>query len=266
MTHSDFVHLHLHTQYSLLDGACILEPLMRKVKEYRMPACAITGHGNMFGAIEFYDLAMKNGVKPIIGSEVYIAPDSRFEKTSHGIKDASFHLILLAKNEAGYKKVKTYMGTEWLRLKPNMEKAAAFLETRRYAALLGATTEFTKMEGVTHNAKDKKTYVVISRVEGGMTDIATDPQNDIRVARNDGGAISERDKLVREKELSIQKASQDVEKLKKDWAEKLEKIAHITSDEAKEKIFKLVKEKEVGMIAAVNVASRNFSLMQITIP
>jgi len=103
MTHSDFVHLHVHTQYSLLDGACILEPLIRKIKEHRMPACAITDHGNMFGAIEFYDLAMRSGVKPIIGSEVYIAPDSRFEKTSHGIQDASFHLILLAKNEAGYK-------------------------------------------------------------------------------------------------------------------------------------------------------------------
>lgn len=93
--------------------------------------------------------------------------------------------------EAGYKKVKTYTGTEWLRLKPGMEKAAAFLETRRYAALKGATTEFSKMEGVTHNAKDKKAYVVISRVEKGMTDLATDPQNDIRVARNDGGAIYE---------------------------------------------------------------------------
>jgi len=103
MTHSDFVHLHLHTQYSLLDGACILENLIRKVKEYKMPACAITDHGNMFGAIEFYDLAMKNGIKPIIGSEVYIAPDSRFEKSSHGIQEASFHLILLARNEAGYK-------------------------------------------------------------------------------------------------------------------------------------------------------------------
>ncbi|MDP2912448.1 MAG: DNA polymerase III subunit alpha [Candidatus Omnitrophota bacterium] len=103
MTHSDFVHLHLHTQYSLLDGACLLEPLIKKIKEYRMPACAITDHGNMFGAIEFYDLAMKNGIKPIIGSEVYIAPDSRFEKSSHGIREASFHLILLAKNEAGYR-------------------------------------------------------------------------------------------------------------------------------------------------------------------
>jgi len=105
----------------------------------------------------------------------------------------------------GYKKVKTYTGTEWLRLRTGVnrssffsadeqvEKAAAFLETRRYAATLGATTEFSKMEGVTHNAKDKKAYVVISRVETGMTDIAGDPQNDVRVARNDGGAIYELD-------------------------------------------------------------------------
>ncbi len=97
------MHLHVHTQYSLLDGACLLERLLRKVREHRMPACAITDHGNMFGAIEFYDLAMKAGVKPIIGSEVYIAPDSRFEKSSHGIQEASFHLILLARNETGYK-------------------------------------------------------------------------------------------------------------------------------------------------------------------
>jgi len=90
-----------------------------------------------------------------------------------------------------YKKVRTYMGTEWLRLKPGMEKAAAFLETRRYAALLGATTEFTKMEGVTHNAKDKKTYVVISRVETGMLKSITDPKDYIQIARNDGGAIYE---------------------------------------------------------------------------
>jgi DNA polymerase-3 subunit alpha len=103
MTHSDFVHLHVHTQYSLLDGACILEPLLKKAKEHKMPACAITDHGNMFGAIEFYSLAMKHGIKPIIGCEAYIAPGSRFEKSSHGIHDASFHIVLLAKDETGYK-------------------------------------------------------------------------------------------------------------------------------------------------------------------
>lgn len=114
MNHSDFVHLHVHTQYSLLDGACLLERLLRRVKEYKMPACAITDHGNMFGAIEFYDMAMKMGVKPIIGSEVYIAPDSRFEKSSHGIQEASFHLILLAKNETGYKNLLKLVSSGYL--------------------------------------------------------------------------------------------------------------------------------------------------------
>ena len=114
MNHSDFVHLHVHTQYSLLDGACRLDALIKKTKDCRMPACAITDHGNMFGAIEFYDLAMKNGVKPIIGSEVYIAPESRFEKSSHGIHDASFHLILLARDETGYKNLMRLVSTGFL--------------------------------------------------------------------------------------------------------------------------------------------------------
>lgn len=90
-----------------------------------------------------------------------------------------------------FRKVKTYTGTEWLRVKPGMEKAAAFLETRRYAALLGATTEFAKMEGISHNEADRKAYVVISRIEGGMLASATDPQDDVRLPRNDGGAIYE---------------------------------------------------------------------------
>jgi uncharacterized protein len=95
--------------------------------------------------------------------------------------------------DPSFTKVKTYMGTEWLRLKPGMEQAAAFLETRRYAALLGATTEFSKMEGVTHNAEDRTAYVVISRVEKGMLASTTDPRDDIQLARNDGGAIYEMD-------------------------------------------------------------------------
>jgi secreted PhoX family phosphatase len=92
---------------------------------------------------------------------------------------------------AAFKKVQTYMGTEWLRLKSGMEKAAAFLETRRYAAYLGATTEFTKMEGVAFNEKDKKAYVVISRVETTMLADAAAPADDIQLDRNDGGAIYE---------------------------------------------------------------------------
>src|SRR3989338_3842558 len=104
MHHSDFVHLHLHTQYSLLDGAMRLDPLLKKASEYKMPSLAITDHGNMFGAVDFYQTAKKYGIKPIIGCEVYVAPNSRFEKsTQEGISDSSYHLILLTKNVTGYK-------------------------------------------------------------------------------------------------------------------------------------------------------------------
>ncbi|MBI5286415.1 MAG: DNA polymerase III subunit alpha, partial [Deltaproteobacteria bacterium] len=103
MQHSNFVHLHLHTQYSLLDGAIRLEELFNKAREYRMPAVAMTDHGNMFGAIEFYKMANKYGLKPIIGCEVYVAPGSRFERTTGGISEASYHLILLVKDMKGYR-------------------------------------------------------------------------------------------------------------------------------------------------------------------
>jgi DNA polymerase-3 subunit alpha len=103
MKHAEFVHLHLHTQYSLLDGAIRLDDLFERVNEYRMPAVAMTDHGNMFGAIEFYQKAFRYGVKPIVGCEIYVAKGSRFEKESRGISEASHHLVLLVKNQGGYK-------------------------------------------------------------------------------------------------------------------------------------------------------------------
>jgi DNA polymerase-3 subunit alpha len=101
MKHAEFVHLHVHTQYSLLDGAMRLDDLFKRAKEFRMPALAITDHGNMFGAIEFYEQALQHGIKPIIGCEIYVAPNSRFEKDAHNAKDASYHLVLLAKSKTG---------------------------------------------------------------------------------------------------------------------------------------------------------------------
>ena len=105
MNHSKFVHLHVHTQYSLLDGACRLDALINTAKRHKMPALAITDHGSLFGAIDFYTMAMANGIKPIIGCEFYIAPESRFDKSSHGIEGAAFHIVLLAKNETGYSNI-----------------------------------------------------------------------------------------------------------------------------------------------------------------
>ncbi|MDZ7262174.1 MAG: DNA polymerase III subunit alpha, partial [candidate division KSB1 bacterium] len=100
---ADFVHLHNHSHYSLLDGACRIDDLIEACLDFNMPALAITDHGNLFGAIEFYKKAKKAGIKPIIGSEVYVAPTNRFDRTAaKGGSDASFHLILLAKNKTGY--------------------------------------------------------------------------------------------------------------------------------------------------------------------
>ena len=102
MKHSDFVHLHVHSQYSLLDGACQLPKLVDVAKSMKMPAVSITDHGNIFGAIEFYSEAVKNGIKPIIGCETYVAKNSRFNKIEAGIREPSNHLVLLIKDSEGY--------------------------------------------------------------------------------------------------------------------------------------------------------------------
>ncbi len=104
MSHADFVHLHLHTEYSLLDGACRLDRLVDKAHELKFPALAITDHGVLYGAIDFYQAAREKGIKPIIGCEVYVAPGSRLEKkTGSGGRDVYHHLGLLARDETGYK-------------------------------------------------------------------------------------------------------------------------------------------------------------------
>lgn len=103
MKHIDFAHLHVHTQYSLLDGTIRLQDVFRKAKEFKMPAIAMTDHGNIFGAIDFYQNAYKVGIKPIIGCELYVAPGSRFDKNVNGSGETSRHLVVLVKNLQGYK-------------------------------------------------------------------------------------------------------------------------------------------------------------------
>ncbi len=103
MKHSEFVHLHVHTQYSLLDGAIRLEDLFQMAKSHLMPALAITDHGSLFGAIYFYRQAFEAGIKPIIGCEVYVAPERRSERTFRPGHEPYYHLILLVKNYEGYR-------------------------------------------------------------------------------------------------------------------------------------------------------------------
>ena len=123
---SQFVHLHVHTQFSLLDGANQIDPLIQQIKSFGQPAVAITDHGNMFGAIEFYRKAKELGVKPIIGCEAYMAPGSRLNKDSSQLAHNDYyHLILLAQNLTGYQNLIKLVSKAYLEgfyYKPRMDK------------------------------------------------------------------------------------------------------------------------------------------------
>ncbi|MDD5130606.1 MAG: DNA polymerase III subunit alpha [Candidatus Omnitrophica bacterium] len=140
MPHSEFIHLHLHTQYSLLDGACRIPEILAIAKSFKMDSLAITDHGNMFGAIEFYLEAQKAGIKPIIGCEVYVAPQSRLDKKSNsGIEDAANHLILLARNEEGYHNLMELVSTAYLEgfyYRPRIDKE---ILAQHSAGLIGSS-------------------------------------------------------------------------------------------------------------------------------
>ncbi|MGD8923011.1 MAG: DNA polymerase III subunit alpha, partial [Candidatus Zixiibacteriota bacterium] len=146
MKYANFVHLHTHSQYSLLDGACRIDSVIELAKEYKMPALAITDHGNMFGAIDFYNKATKAGIKPIIGCEAYVAGGSRFEKKpSNQYPDGGFHLILLVKNETGYKNLMKLASAAYLEgfyFRPRMDKELL----RRHSEGLIATSACLKGE------------------------------------------------------------------------------------------------------------------------
>ncbi|MEW6109292.1 MAG: DNA polymerase III subunit alpha [Nitrospirota bacterium] len=125
-SHSDYVSLHLHTEYSLLDGAIRIKELVERAKEFKMPALAMTDHGNLFGAVEFYKQVTKAGIKPIIGCEVYVAPGSRFDRGNAENDEASFHLILLARDDAGYKNLVSLVTRAYLEgfyYKPRIDTA-----------------------------------------------------------------------------------------------------------------------------------------------
>ncbi|MBD3280840.1 PHP domain-containing protein, partial [Candidatus Dojkabacteria bacterium] len=120
----NFTHLHLHTEYSLLDGVSRIEPLIKKIKDSGMTACAITDHGVLFGAFDFIETAKANGIKPIIGCEVYIAERTRFDKQA-GIDNKRYHTTLLAKNKTGYHnllKLTSLAQSEGFYYKPRVDK------------------------------------------------------------------------------------------------------------------------------------------------
>lgn len=119
-----FTHLHVHSEYSLLDGACRIEPMLDKIKSMGQTSVAITDHGVMYGVIDFYKAAKKRGLNPIIGCEVYVAPRSRFDKV-HGLDNERYHLVLLCKNNEGYKNLINLVSEGWVNgfyTKPRIDK------------------------------------------------------------------------------------------------------------------------------------------------
>ena len=123
MAERQFTHLHLHTEYSLLDGACRINRLMERVKELGQTSVAITDHGVMYGVVDFYKAAKKAGIHPIIGCEVYVATRTRFDKVNR--MDGSYHLVLLCENETGYRNLIKLVSagfTEGFYSKPRIDK------------------------------------------------------------------------------------------------------------------------------------------------
>lgn len=135
-----FVHLHLHSEYSLLDGGNRMEPLVARVRELGMDAVALTDHGNLHGAVEFHDAARKAGVKPILGIEAYVAPGDRRDRTHTGVADSGFHLVLLAETLEGWHNLLKLSSDAFLNgfyYKPRMDKSTLAERRRGLIAING---------------------------------------------------------------------------------------------------------------------------------
>src|SRR5262245_9379679 len=124
MSSSDFVHLHLHTEFSLLDGACRIGEMLDRAAALKMPAVAVTEHGNMFSAVTFHDEAVKRGIKPILGCEVYVAPGSRTDRSGQPGETAN-HLVLLSESDEGFHNLMKLVSsgyTDGFYYKPRIDK------------------------------------------------------------------------------------------------------------------------------------------------
>ena len=155
----DFTHLHVHTEYSLLDGSNKIKEYVARVKELGMNSAAITDHGVMYGVIDFYKEAKKQGIKPILGCEVYVAPNSRFDREIAGGEDRYHHLVLLAENNVGYANLMKIVSkgfTEGYYYKPRVDKELLRTYSEGIIALsacLAGEVQRYLLRGLTEEAK-----------------------------------------------------------------------------------------------------------------
>jgi DNA polymerase III subunit alpha len=157
----DFVHLHVHSEYSLLDGAAQLDKLVEAAKTLGFPAIALTDHGNLFGAIDFYTAAKKAGIKPIVGCELYVAPGSRFERSSQdGGYEGASHCTVLVRNEAGYRNLVKLVSKAYLEgfyYKPRVDRELLAQHADGLLVLSGClNSEVSKLLAAGEDAKAKQ--------------------------------------------------------------------------------------------------------------
>src|SRR5262245_21798564 len=161
MKHADFVHLHVHSEYILLDGAARLEKLVGKAKELKFPAIALTDHGNLFGSVDFYTSCAKAGVKPILGCELYVAPGSRFERSGQdGGYEGASHCTVLVRNEVGYRNLVKLVSKAYLEgfyYKPRVDRELLAQHADGLLVLSGClNSEVSKLLSAGEDAKAKQ--------------------------------------------------------------------------------------------------------------
>ncbi|HHT9111185.1 MAG TPA: DNA polymerase III subunit alpha [Candidatus Brocadiaceae bacterium] len=192
MSKDNFIHLHVHSEYSLLDGACKVSDLVDKAIQLKMPALALTDHGNMFGAVEFYEAAKSKGIKPILGYEAYVAQGSRLDKESGNGKEKISHITLLAENNEGYQnllKLSTSAYLEGFYYKPRIDKELLKNHSKGLICLSGCmTSEINRYLG-------SKRFEEAVSVATGYLDIFG-PENFFLEVQNN--KIEQQDRLVAE--------------------------------------------------------------------
>lgn len=181
-----FTHLHVHTEYSLLDGAARIEKLTRQAAELGMPALAITDHGVMYGVIDFYKACLKQGIKPLIGCEVYLAPGSRTERTL-GKEEKNYHLVLLAENNDGYRnlvKIVSQAHIDGFYYKPRADKELLQKYSKGLIALSGClageTAEYLLQDNYSRAKRSALEYLEIFGKDNFFLEIQDHGLNDQR--------------------------------------------------------------------------------------
>ncbi|MGH9388114.1 MAG: PHP domain-containing protein, partial [Vicinamibacteria bacterium] len=207
-----FVHLHNHSDFSLLDGASRVDEIVELAARYKMPAVALTDHGNMFGAVSFFKAAKRQGVKPILGCEIYVAPKSRFDKSVNGsVSDTNNHLVLLAETNEGYKnlvKLVTAGYLEGFYYKPRIDKellaqhakgliglSACLKGEVPQAALRGDEASALRAAGVYRDILGKENFFLEIQDHGlGLQDEKTVNESLFALARKEGmGTVATND-------------------------------------------------------------------------